>query len=452
MMKLKHGNIIIAFLLLILSNGGLSAQSLSLDSCKMLALRNNAAVKNAALDVEAAQETKNQAFTKYFPNVSAMAGGYYALNPLIEYGIEDVENATARQWLHNLYYEYGAALGLSDKISLCENGLLLSATAVQPVYMGGQIVNGNRLAKVGVEASKLQSQLTQDKVLQQTEETYWLIVSLLEKRKTLQQAIVFLDTLHRDVIVAQQAGLVTQNDTLKVVMKQHEMQSNLLKVDNGIVLATMALCQSIGVDYTPEIELTDTLNRDKLLEDVARLQEPGSSAARKEAHLLDLNVQAEQLKKKLAVGQTLPHVMVGVNASYGNPIFDKYSANGLAFATLQVPITDWWETSHKIKQYNKEIQKAENEREDLMQKMLLEMRQAWQELQQSQAQLNLQEITLRDAESNLNSARIHYQAGMIPVADLLEAQTLYRQSQDQTVDAWIDLQVKCRHYEMLTGL
>ena len=89
----------------------MSAQSLSLDSCKALALRNSAAVKNAALDVAAAQEVKKQAFTKYFPNVSVMAGGYYAASPLIEYSIDDIENATARQWLHNLYYEYGGSCG-----------------------------------------------------------------------------------------------------------------------------------------------------------------------------------------------------------------------------------------------------------------------------------------------------------------------------------------------------
>ena len=140
---------------------------LSLDSCKALALQNNLEIKNAALDVEAAQEVKKQAFTKYFPNVSAMAGGYYAAKPLFEYGINDIENASARQWLHNLYYEYGAALGLPDRISLCENGVMAGAMVLQPVYMGGQIVNGNKLAKVGIEAAELKEQLTEDQILQQ---------------------------------------------------------------------------------------------------------------------------------------------------------------------------------------------------------------------------------------------------------------------------------------------
>ena len=223
------------------------AQPLSLDSCKAMALRNNASVKNAALDVLVARQVRQQVLTKYFPNVSAMAVGYHALNPLIEYGIDDIGNAEIRQWLYNMYAEYGAALGLPNSLSMCEKGYAVGATAIQPVFMGGQIVNGSRLAKLGVQAAELQKELTQDKLLQQVEENYWLVVSLQEKKKTITQAMVFLDTLHRDVTAAFNAGLVTQNDKLKVVLKQHEMESNLLKVNNGITLAGMALCQMVGV-------------------------------------------------------------------------------------------------------------------------------------------------------------------------------------------------------------
>ena len=136
------------------------SQHLTLDSCKALALRNNVAARNADLQVEAAREVKKQAFTKYFPNVKGFAGGYYALKPLFEYTIDDIDNAAARQWLHNLYFEYGAAMGLPNSISFCEKGMSVGAMAVQPIFMGGQIVNGNRLAQVGVRARRRSAQTT----------------------------------------------------------------------------------------------------------------------------------------------------------------------------------------------------------------------------------------------------------------------------------------------------
>lgn len=422
---------------------------LSLDSCKALALQNNLEIKNAALDVEAAQEVKKQAFTKYFPNVSAMAGGYYAAKPLFEYGIDDINNANARQWLHNLYFEYGAAMGLPDRISLCENGVLTGAMVLQPVYMGGQIVNGNRLAKVGVEAAELQGELTQDRVLQQVEEYYWLIVSLQEKQKTLQQATTFLDTLKRDVNAAAEAGLVSKNDPLKVKLKWNEVYYNLEKVQNGIRLATDALGQMIGQDHGILI-LTDTIG--EISEWQARWKDPGAAVlGRKETQLLDLQVSAEELKKKMTLGETLPHLTVGGTASYGNLVFDHYTANALAFVTLQVPLTGWWEASHKLKQHDILIQKSENERADLLQKMYLEVMQAWNNVGEAYNQYKLMGLALQDAEANLLDAKANYDAGLIPVSELLEAQTLFMQAQNQRTDALIDLKIKAERYKLLTA-
>ena len=116
-----------------------------------------------------------------------------------------------------------------------------------------------------------------------------------------------------------------------------------------------------------------------------------------------------------------------------------------------MPLTNWWETSHKIKQHNYAIQKAENEQSDLMGKMMLEMQQSWYGIQQAKAQLELMKSSLEDASANLQTARVNYQAGLVPISDLLEAQTLYQQSQDQVIEALIDLQNQCSRHLVLMG-
>ncbi len=422
---------------------------LSLDSCKAIALRNNAAVKNAALDVAAAQEVKRQAFTKYFPNVSVAAGGYYAAKPLLEYGIDNVGDAYARQWLHNLYFEYGAAIGLPDRISMFENGVMAGAMVVQPVYMGGQIVNGNKLAKVGVEAAELQSRLAEDNVLQQVEEYYWLVISLQENLKTLRQAKVFLDTLLRDVTAASDAGLVSKNDVLKVKLKWNEINANIEKVQDGIVLSSEALRVTAGISCHGILTLSDTVG------DVSEWQlqrvDPWSAVlGRKEKQLLDLQVSAEELKKKMALGETLPHVTVGGTASYGNLVFDHYSANALAFATVQVPLTGWWEAAHKLKQHDILVEKADNERNDLLQKMYLEVMQAWNNYEDACRQVELAKLAVQEAEANLRDVKADYEAGLAPVSDLLEAQTLLLQAKSKRTESRISLKVKFERYKILT--
>ena len=442
----------LCFMWMLWLDGGLlqAQQGWSLDSCKASARRHNVAVRNADLDVQAAREVKKQALTKYFPNVSGVALGYHALNPLIEYGIGDVKNAEAREMLYNWYADEGAALGLPNSISLCEHGVTAGVTAVQPVFAGGRIVNGNKLAQVGVEAASLQYELACKQLDLQTEEYYWTIISLQEKQKTLQQVLTLLDTLYRDVTTAREAGVVVENDVLRVSIRRNEMQSNALKVANGLRLAKGALCQHIGVPYDEHLRLTDTLSAQLPSPEAVYTDEQAAVGRRYETQLLEMNVTAEQLKHKMTMGEALPQLSVGVAGSYGNLVFDDYNNyNGLAFVTLQVPLSAWWETAHKLKEQKLREQKAANLQQDLTGKMSLEIRQAWNSLEEAYQQLAIVEQTVDNASRNLATAMQNYQAGLVPMSELLEAQTLYRQALDQQVDDRIAYQLRLTKYLQL---
>lgn len=426
------------------------AGGLSLDSCLTLALQNSVKLKNASLEIEAAEQVKKQAFTKYFPNISGMAAGYQAMDPLVELGIGDIENAGLRSLLNTLYAEYGMALGLPNSLQLFSHGVIGGVTAVQPVFAGGQIVNGNRLAKLGVEAAKLQSEMTEQEIRLQTEESYWLVISLHEKAKTIAQVKALLDTLYRDVQAARKAGLITENDVLKVTLKQNEIQSNQLKVENGIRLSTMALCQAIGIAYTDTLLLTDSLpaNVDEPFQYYKDAYETVSE--RTEKKLLDLSVQAETLQRKLTVGSTLPTVAVGAGYAYSN-LFERHDFNGMVFATVQIPITDWWETGHKLRQQRIKQQIAENNRDDLTQMLGLQTQQAWNELEEAYSQVALANTTLEDARQNMTVAQQNFHAGLVSLSELLEAEALYRQAIDQQCDARITYCIKLSRYKQYIG-
>ena len=426
-----------------------NSQTLSLDSCINLALQNNAKTQNSSLEIEASKQVKKQAETKYFPNVSLVAGGFRALNPFVELGIKDVSNASVRDLLNNLYSEYGAALGLPNTISLFQRGMTAAATAVQPIFVGGQIVNGNRLAKLGIEASKLQNEITKQEVRLQTEESYWLVVSLHEKVKTVQEAQAFLDTIYHDVTGAYQAGLITQTDVLKVTLKRNELNSSALKLKNGISLAQMALCQSIGIAYSDSLQLTDSL-LNEIVESLQFYKSSGDAVStRNETKLLDMSVQVEKLKRKMTIGETMPQVAIGASYIYHN-LFGRNDLNGMIFATIQVPITNWWETSHKLKAHKIHEQIAENNRRDLTEKIDLQIRQAWNELQEGYQQIALAEETVSNAQQNLTVTLQNYQAGLISISELLEAQVTHRQALDQQCNERIAYQIKLTKYKQLS--
>jgi len=441
--------LIIAFILLVTNAMAQSSDTLwlSVQNCVDLALENNSALKNSQLEIEKAKATKNEARTAYFPTISAQAVAFDALNPMITFGIEDIDNAQLRQILYTFYAEYGANMGLDKEYSFVQDGVMLNAMATEPIYVGGRIRNGNKLAKLGIDVAETQEQVKEDEVRQQTECLYWQIVALQEKVTTLDQLDHLLDTLDKDLTGAIEAGLAMPTDRYKLTVKQNESQLNRKKLTDGITLLKMALAQYIGADWQTMM-LSDTLGMET--EPTAYYQQPNEAvSSRNESHLLDLSIEAEKLKRKMTLGEALPSLMVGGSTSY-HTVFENTKPNAMVFAVLQVPITDWHKTSYKLKKHDLDTQMAENTRRDLTEKMEMQTNQAWFNLEQSWLRITMAQTVLSDAEANLKITEDYYEAGLVAFSDLLEAQTLMKQSRDELTDSRVEFRINLVKYRQLT--
>lgn len=420
---------------------------LSVQDCIDMALENNIELKNSQLEIDKAKATKDQARAEYFPTVSAQSLAFDAVNPMFSIGIEDIENAEIRQLLYTFYAEYGHLLGLEKEYSFIQNGVLFNAMITEPLYVGGRIRNGNKLASLGIDAAETQTKMKEDEVRLQTETLYWQIVSLQEKVATLDQLDQLLDTLDKDLTGAIEAGLAMPTDQYKLRVKQNESQLNRKKLTDGITLLKMALAQYIGADWQT-MTLTDTLGLE--VEPSAYFQVAADAVAlRNESHLLDLSLQAEGLKKKMTFGEALPSLLVGASASY-HTIFRHNKPNAMVFAVLQVPITDWYKTSIKMKKHDLDTEMAENTRRDLTEKMEMQTNQAWFNLEQSWLRISMARTALKDAEANLKITDDYYEAGLVALSDLLEAQTMLKLSRDEFTDSRVEYRINLMKYKQLT--
>ena len=159
------------------------SSELSLDECRHMALDcSNAAVK-ARLDIRAAQYQKQEALSEYFPKVSAFSLGFKALNPMIDMGIKDIFGSNDfTNNLQNIIDSYAPMVGVTPRVSLMSGGYTAGVSVLQPVYAGGRIVNGNRLASLGVEAARLSGSIAERKLMGDVDELYWELVCLQEKQ------------------------------------------------------------------------------------------------------------------------------------------------------------------------------------------------------------------------------------------------------------------------------
>lgn len=421
---------------------------LSLDSCLRIAQENNRQIRQSAIDIDKANDVKNQVITKYFPQISASAIGYHSLHPIIEIGIDDIRNATVRDLLSTLYSNYGEALGLENTLSLFEYGFQVGVTALQPIYMGGKVITGHQLAKVGVEAAQLQADMTTRNVLQEVEESYWMVVGLTDKQQTLSAGIALIDTIYQTVQTAVNAGLALSTDLMQVTLKQSEMQRTQIQLTHGMQLAKRALCLSMGIPYNDSVSVVSTLSL--TTDSIAQL----NVAQTPEHRLLQLQIQAAELEKRMAIADALPHIAIGAHYGYSylqaNILRDGLSntyGNGTLFLSVTVPLSAWWETGYKIKQQDRQLEQARLQQEYNNELLYMRTQQAYNQMKEASLLIIEHEKALQIAMQHFQLTQANYQAGMATITQLLEAQTTLFQTQNNLTDAYISYRIAQRKYQ-----
>ena len=428
--------------------GKLNAQGLSLDSCKQLALANNKKIKQADLVVKASEEQRKSAFTEYFPKVSASNYAMKSSDYLIKGKTPEMDLPVYDGNPENIATATQFAYVPSIPINLIDYFNMASVSAVLPLYAGGRIKNGNKLASLGEEVSRGQKTLTTIEVLIKTEELYWSLISLKEKERTLSSYSTMLDTLHRDVSNLKKAGIVQRNDLLKVELKQNELKTNILKLKNGIVLTTMALCQHIGIDYDSSLVASTLPTIPQSLE-----IHPGSQSLannRIEYSLLNKAVEAELLQQKITRGEYLPQLAITGSGSITS-MMGEHSKGVIGLVSLNIPISDWWGGSHKIKQQALKVEKAKSELNENTELLKLQIAQADNEMKETFYQVQLAVKSVEQARENLKVTDDSYRSRTISISDLLEAQALLQSTNDNLTDAQCAYQIKRAKFLQSTG-
>ena len=171
---------------------------------------------------------------------------------------------------------------------------------------------------------------------------------------------------------------------------------------------------------------------------------------RAEYRLAEKNVEAQKYRKRMERGKRLPTVGVGAGYLYYN-VTDKDVDDGLVFAQVSVPISDWWGGAHALKKARIREQQAENDRLQAREMLAVEIERTWSEVQESYAQILLTRRSVTSAAENLRQNRNFYQAGTAPLTDLLDAETLYTRSRNDFTSACAAYRTSLARYMRVTG-
>lgn len=414
---------IVMIIALLLSVTASAQQRYTLDQCRNLALAHNARLKMAENDVMAATQGRKEALTNFFPSLSVGGGGMKSNDYMIKMNMGP------------------------QTMEMLDGGWYANAMASLPIYAGGRIYNGYKMAKLGVEISEIQRSQTANEVRLTVDQYYWQIVSLTEKVRTLESARCLLDTIQRDVDNAVKAGVTKPNDLLQVNLRLNDNRSSYMDVENNIGVLKMLLAQCMGLD-ADSLELAISLEHPLESPETLFVNHDDAVLTTAEYRLLDKGVEAARLQKKITLGEFLPTVSISGGYMFQN--FMGPSQNSLmGLVTVSIPIS--WKAPHTMKKQNLACENAVTQLGDGREQLVIRMRKAQNDLWNAYQQAILAQKAIEQAAENLRLNENYYKAGISTMSDLLEAQLLHQQSEDRYSEAYSTYEIKKTEYLIATG-
>ena len=403
-------------------------QQLTLEQVKACALAHNINIRTADNAILQAREQKKEAYTNYFPQVSAVGIGFKTTTDALKADMK-LSELLPSSLAAALPSGIAATLPSTLPVSMVDKGVIVGITAIQPIFAGGQIVNGNKLANVGVEVSEIQRHLSANTVELTAEQYYWQIVSLKEKRRTLYTVGDMLVKIEKDADLAVKAGVGMRNDLLQVQLKENDVESNKIKLDNALRLSRMVLAQYIGADDS--VDVTTAVDPTVLPPfPMLKVDHTAAVPSTPEYQLLQKNVEAAMLQRKMEQGKLLPTVGVGIGYNYYNMGSGLDNNFGAVFATVSIPISQWWDGSHAVRRRRLAEDNARQQLVDNAQLLQIRMQKNWNDVDDAYKQLVLAKKGIEQSEENLRLNRNFYQAGTVTMNDLLDAQQQLRRAEE----------------------
>lgn len=442
--------IIVLVGLLVWSGYANSQQILTLEKCRNLAIQNNKELQMSGEKVKAANEERKAAFTKYFPQLSAM-GGYMWNQKDINLLDMDALSAKLGSALGPIAQlpVFGQLMGGIDEMQHLDvqNIWVGGVSLVQPVFMGGKIVSYNQITKYARELAESMNDLQLQEVIYKTDETYWQVISLINKKKLADAYVSLLRKMDSDVTAMIAEGVATQADGLSVKVKLNEAEMAQTKVENGLALTRMLLAQICGLPLDEPLALADeNIESFPVHSNDATANVNEAFANRDELKSLELAAKIYQKKERIVLADMLPNVALSANYLVTNPnafngFKNEFAGMFNVGVMVKVPLSGWWEGTYKRNAARAETRIQTLQLMEAREKVELQVNQSVYKVNEANKKLTASNRNMENAEENLRHANLGFEEGVIPALNLMEAQTAWVSARSSLIDAQIEVKL-----------
>lgn len=399
------------------------------------AVQNNYSAINANRDVEAAKEKKWETTTIGLPQINGSVG-YVNNFVFTQQGISG-----------NMFNPNADPNGISTFAFGTKNSMNAGATLSQLLFDGSYLV-GLQSAKTYLKISENAKIKTSQEIKEIVINSYGNVLLADESILILEKNMTILNKTFSDTKETFKNGLIEEENVEQLQITLSSLNSSLENVKRQRTIALNMLKLVLGIDLDNQLELKDKL--DTLTQSNIDLQLLTSefNVTNNIDYQIGENMQtSKKLLLKYEKSKALPTLSAGVNFGYnsfaneftffnGYQKWNNFSNLGI---NLSVPIFSSGGRSSRTQQAKIAFEQSQTQLTETEQKLKLQFESAKSDYDYSIAQLTTSKSNLNLAERIENKNQIKFKEGLSSSFDLTEAQRQLYSTQQNYLQAMLDV-------------
>lgn len=416
--KMKRINLIVMGLVLLLPVSAQldSNQYISLEEAKATAIENNSNIRLSELDRKIANAQLHQTDAIFLPQITA---GYTAMttnNPLNAFGfLLQQEQVTASDFDPAKLNNPGASQNYSAQIE-----------AKLPL-VNLDLIFARKGAKAQEDTYRYRTQRTKEYIEFEVEKAYTVLQMAYRAKQLLEESLADVKGIHQSVSNFYEQGLLQKSDLLNAQVQVNTVESALTKAKSNIQNVSDGLHLLMGDGDSRTTLKVDSLKQNYHLNN--QLFNEGRLHMRADVMALKKALEATNMMVKSSRMAFIPRI--NAFGSYG---WNDAKIAGFKSDSYLVGINLSWtlfsgnKNRSQLRMSKFQRSKMQEELSLHLMKSKIELSKTRRSLDDSQTEIETQQISVEQAEEALRILANRHQEGLVNTTDLLMAQAqLYKQ-------------------------
>lgn len=402
-------------------------QRLDIQQAVALAVIRNLRMADDRLAVREKEHQRREAFSDFFPSIDVQYGA-------TGYRYKNSGNVAALAAAHDSRRIQGQPPVTTGSYPYRVDpykAFALTATISQPLYTGGRLLNDYKFARLGVDYSAIQYEVDRQDLVLEVYQAYNQMTQAIKLLDVADQSIRALEALRNQTREFYKAGVVPKVDVLSTEgqLAQARIQRTQALADIERYRATLNFLlrypQDTPLQIDPDISFVPN---------DYRIPQIYSTAAANRLEIRQANISVEQAMAlvKSAKSDLLPSISVQVQGARTNDDWNPMDREAVNSWSLQGILTwsfDMFRRRETVKERRASQARAFVAREQLVEQIMEEVKEAYVDMQRSQADIgdNRKAVEFRRENFRINQER--YKEQVATYIEVLDAQRQLSQAE-----------------------